>query len=495
MLTSNPDIKNTIAEIVGIKVSDDWNIYSEIPSKGLYLISYTDSANMTESGHIRGIVVDIVDRKIVCSGYEYTPTVRIQNKLQFDENGKLELRDNLGRMHVVDKIRGKMFPQFDVVTIRVVLYKNEMYYSTYRQINIVGTRSRWGNSIPFIDMAIEAKLPDRFTLFPDSSKVSSNYVHIFILVHKGILNVTKDRVNEGYVIYVGHKKMWNADPDDNTIDTVPIQFETTDDIEVAKRDHIPFNPPEYTLEQANNFLTYGYYQPKDSDQSDPRTSNGEAVIIYLNDKNDPFKNVLRVQSTAAAWRSMIKGDHPNLKFTHYTLSTSAFNHNFDKEAEADFLRNFPLFAKFDVKGIQARIAKSPIHFWPKGPLPNIKDPMDRYYVVWVSLLMAVPLHRQAEVASFYYDYLKEKEETVSILYDLYEMRKEGNSYEELPINLYHRTTKLIELAKCSANKFTDKSDYDHQIKYNLSYLVNGEAGESLYRIYKDCRTLKDLDKY
>ena len=492
------EIKSIIADIVGIKVSNCWKIEHSQPEKGLYNIHYEDGVNMTEWGHIRGFIVDINAKKVICSGYEYTPIIRDQDELKFNKDGKMELYDTVGKKYIVDKNKIKIVPGFEVVTIRAYLHQGEIGYASYRKINIVGTRARWGDSIPFIEMGFQCKLPDRDILFPDKTKLSSNYAHIFMIVHRGILNVSKDNIDNGYIIYGGVKKMWDVDPTDSnfeTVDTTPIKLETTNDMNIAKKDNVLFNPPEYNIEQANHFLKYGYYEASDSKQNDKRTSRGEFVIMYMNDTSDPFKNVLRIQSTPYCWSSNIKDDHPNTKYRFYQLANFAFNREFNQEAEIQFLQMFPIFAKFDVKTIVEKINKKPIHFWPNGSLPNIKDPIDRLYIVWVSLLMSVPLHLQTTVAKLYDEYIQERKNIADTLYRLYIAKSEGLTNEDLPINLYNRTDKMIELSKQYASRsgIKDKEAFDQQVKYNLVYLINGEEGASLHRIYKDCKALNLLN--
>src|SRR6266496_4836858 len=175
-------------------------------------------SNMHELGHLRGIVVDINRKRIVCSGYEYTPIIKVKDDLKYDENDQIELYDTLGKKYIVKKNIAKYVPAFDVVTIRAFLYDGELQYSTHRKINIVGTKSRWGDSVSFEQMTIECKLPDRDTLFPDKTKKFSNYVYIFMIIHLGVANVSKVDIGKGYILYGGIKKMWEPLPTDTDVD-------------------------------------------------------------------------------------------------------------------------------------------------------------------------------------------------------------------------------------------------------------------------------------
>lgn len=481
----NLDVKEKIAAIIQKDVCSSWEIVDSKPDENLYLIHFSDNSNRDEYGHLRGLIVDIKSKTIVCSGYKYTPVVRDTDHLSYDEQGKMTLIDSLGNSHTVDKNKVKIVPGFEVLTIRVFLHNGNVYYSSYRKIDIFKSKSHWGNSKTFDEMSVSLKMPEAGELFPDKTKLYSNYAHIFMIVHPDILNVSRDNIKNGFILYAGTKNLWSPGTVDypiDKIDTTPVNLEVTPDLNVAKDSLVLYQPKDFTLDQANYFLKYGYYNSQDSDQSDIRTSGGEFVIMYLNDGNNPFDNVIRVQSTAYCWRSYIKDDHPNIKYQFYKLLDAYRNYKYN-----DF--NFPKFTKFEVKSIQKKIEESNIHFWPKGVPIYIKDKQDAYYVIWISLLLSVPLHKQKEVSQLYDEFFKDKKEIVGTLYEASQSGVLLNSEDNY--SFHPRTYKLIELAKSRAIKNVGDGNIESDMKYNLDYLLNNEEGKSFYKIYKDCKFIKN----
>src|SRR5881396_3782286 len=224
-------VQEIIATIIKLPVSHNWEILDSKPDVGLYLIHYTNNANMNLYGHIRGIVVDVINGLIVCEAYKYTPVCK-ENLLNYSEDGTLTLIDDLGNKHQGTRNKIKIVPGFEVVTIRVFVHKGIVYYSTYRKIDVWTSGSHWGNSKTFDQMALDLKIPSADILFPNKDKLYSNYVHIFMIVHPGILNVSKINLDKGFILYGGIKQVWsleNSKFDEVVVDSVPVELEITSD--------------------------------------------------------------------------------------------------------------------------------------------------------------------------------------------------------------------------------------------------------------------------
>lgn len=485
------EVKSVISNIIGVPVSGAWDIIDSKPEVGLYLVHYQDNVNMNTYGHIRGIIVDIDEKIIVCDAYRYTPIIK-SDHLEFNDQGQLELYDTLGKKYIGYKDKIRIVPGFEVVTIRVFLHRGIVYYSTYRKINVWTSGSRWGESMPFSQMALDLKIPSAEQLFPNKSVTHSNYVHIFMLVHQGILNVTKADIGNGYIVYAGTKTIWDpctSGISQELIDTTPVILKTTDKISEAKENLTLLKPEDFNLNQANLFLNHGYYGSK-YNQADARLNGGEFVIIYL-DVNSPFSQVIRVESTSYRWRSFITDDHPNLKYRYFQLLNMTKSNLRDPQHRDEFLSVFPQFTKWGRDSVIKKLEKDPIHFWVNSNLQYLHamSPEDKMYNVWIALLMAVPLHKQKLVVPLYEEYMKNKIDVVNTIYSHINSTpdEEGEN---------HRFYKIIELAKKKAIKdlnlsnvslteSSEKDNYNNQVKYNIQYLINNEEGTSLYRIWKN----------
>lgn len=500
----NPELKANIADIIGIPVSNCWEVNDSRAEENLYLIHYKNNTNMTEYGHLRGVIVDIKNKIVVCNAYKYTPIVQLDT-INFDDNGKLDMTDGLGHSHIAYKNKVKIVPGFEVVTIRVFKHNGNVYYTTYRKIDIWNSGSKWGDSEPFDKMALDLNIPSKDVLFPDQNKKYSNYVHIFMVVHKGILNVTKADIKNGFIVYAGTKKIWDPEKTKinmDEIDTIPVNLEITNDLEISKNELKLYQPPEFTIEQANNFLKYGYYSGNNIINKDPRLANNEFIIMYTNNHDDPFTEVIRIEPSGYRWRSIMKCDHPNIKYRFYQLLASANDDTIDPDILKAFMNKFPLMAKYSVDSIIKKLENSNIHFWPEyKDIPSVLTKEERIYNIWACFIMSVPIHKQKNAADLYYEYNKDKEETVNMLYDIYINENPDSINTDDSITLNPRAIKLIQLAKDHALRYlnsnkiiiTDKSStgtLNEQIKNNLKYLVDNEEGGSLYRIHRDCQNYK-----
>lgn len=496
---STEEIKSVISNIIGVPVSEAWDILDSKPEVGLYLIHYKDGVNMSTYGHIRGIIIDIEQKIIVCDAYRYTPIVR-SDHLEFDDKGEIVFYDTVGKRYVTHKDKMRIVPGFEVVTIRAFLHRGIVYFPSYRKIDVWSSDSRWGKSIPFSQMAKDLKIPDGGTLFPDKSKMYSNYTHIFMLVHQGILNVTKADIGNGYIVYAGTKSNpaeFKVAPE--IIDTTPVKLETTNDVEVAKRDLVLLKPDDFNINQANQFLKHGYYSPQ-LNQKDTRLNCGEFVIVYL-DVNNLFSQVIRVESNSYRWRTLITDDHPNLRYRYYCLLNLMKTNLNDPASYKNFSEILPRMSRYSFESIIERVNVSPIPFWVnKGnPFhPHTMTPDDFMYNIWAALMMAVPLHKQKEVAKLYDEYMSNKKHLVVLLEEIYKIVFLSKKQIEVK---NPRVTQLLQLAhnkaissmNLKANQEINTSileDFLSCIRYNLQYLVNGEEGSSLYRVYKECLNIK-----
>ena len=533
---NNLMIKSTIAKIVGIPESNNWEVFDSKPEAGLYLIHYTKNSNMYTYGHIRGIIVDINKKMVVCNAYKYTPVVKA-DKIEPDETGKITFYDELGRVHTCHENKMKIVPGFEVVTIRSFLHQGKVYYPTYKKIDVWNSDSHWGDpNIPFDKMCHDLNIPSADVLFPDKSKQYSNFAYIFMLVHPGILNVSKINLRGGFILYGGAKVIWNLndiksestgidpesiDPKSNTesknrlgvnlvnqidpklIETNPVKLNLTNLLQQAIDTTGIYEPEGFNIKQAEAFLKHGYY-PNRASQQDVKQNNGEFVIIYTNNTDDPYNNVLRIESSSFRHRSIMKDNKPNLKNQLWKLFDYRMVNLYNDDEYKDFMSKFVIFNRYSIDSIIKRLQDSHMDFWPGKTimLPKNSSRDDIMYIIWINFILIVPLHRQKEVALLYNEYFKNKKEIVEYLYDIYiQDGIDKLNLEEVPDN---RIFKLLELGKNHAinnlNKnhlgLVDNKDAQvvikNDIKYNLDYLVTNELGKSFYKIYKKYHASKSV---
>lgn len=522
MASADNIIKSEIANILGINVSQAWEIKDSDPNNNLYLVHYTQQANMDEYGELRGIVVDTAAKTVVCRSFGHTPTA-VLDELKIDPDNNLHIIDLLGTEHVFDSLNLKIKIGFEGTIIRVFKHNDIVYHSTHRRLHI--SKSQWGNSIPFEQMYHQLNGPSNEMLFNPESKYSP-YCHIFLLVHPDVLNVTKDNVGPGYIVYLGPKQMWNPDPilgpykqttknnepigdnwesdprpnigwlDNtlkipNTVSQLPSNYSDT---------NVPLtlSPFNLSLQQANKHLRYGFYDSFDDQNLDPRLRTGEFVILYKLDANGQIIGLLRVQSLSYQWRTEMRHNDPNLSHRFYQLLNGSYIPINSIEGLNEYQRRYPILTRYSVDKIKHIIDSSPITVWmQRYPVSNwIKTKTDALQNIWMAFLMSVPLHKQKEVSQMYDSLIKDRSQLIEWLQTL-NSQYDGNLSD---VDIPDRAKRIIELStEFAKQRLTEPhkqltpshQSNDNKIptlyqltQNNIRNLIMKEEGSSLYRLVK-----------
>ena len=484
VIPNHDNIKKAIADRLGVEVSDDWGIIDFKIEQGLYLVHYgddigddiVDNKKRLKFGHLRGIVLNVTEKPdgtlkciVVNKAFGYIPRV------EMDELpvGTAELVDNMGQKHKLDHNIAILKPGHEGITIRPFYFGGRVYYSSHRKIDIFDSNVGWYTSIPFRVMYDTFKAPKGEELY-DMSKKYSPWVHIIILVHKSLYNVSKEDLKEfpGYPIYIGSRKMWenefNIDETDNDMRMPP---NLTHDIEEARRDGKLYTPPNLTLEQANTFLKYGWHGvPKY--KTDPKKLPGEFIIGYLEGASS--KTIVKIQSGAYPWRSNIKGNEPNCY--HRFCELMQYKNRFDEKM---FLK----YHKYTVESMTEHFKTFAVVVYAESDFkPNVTD---NAYNIWISYLMSVPLHKQKEVAEYYVKYCSQLDALSKFLYLLY---KKGDYLGKTPSGtIEDRAYKIVNLANDhwirQDKGAKSRKPKDLCIAENIAFLLNNEKGANLYNLF------------
>jgi len=514
-------IKQTIANILQVPVSEGWTICSDNPEKQLYLVHYTQNSNMERFGELRGVVVDLVARTVVCRSFGYTPTATT-SKLVVAEDGHFHLTDQNFREHVISPDYVSIKLGFEGTILRVFKHGGIVYHSTHRRLNPVN--SRWGNSITFLEMYSALNGPADDVLFNPKSDYSP-YCHIFLMVHPDVLVATKQDVGPGYLVYLGPKQMWSTDyatcpykqvqengalfpgvteeqfeldprPNAGYIDPELRVPPSVNILPPKITQPITFSPFNLDLEAANKHLQYGFYDPFDDSTLDPRLGTGEFVILYKKDLKGAITGLLKVQSKAYQWRSDMRDNNPNLLNRMYQLLNGSYIRTETPEGYQDYISRFPLMTPYTVESIQKEL---PIVVWPQtstGTNLNTKD--DRFFNIWMCFLMSVPLSRQFDVSQMYDQVLTDRAEVIRWLQAI--EQEDDLENEEIP----DRAKTIIRAARNFAQQKTDSGqNYNRagrplSIKVltadNIRNLINKEEGSSLYRLAKSMKEMQTLNE-
>jgi len=318
-------LKEDIARIAKLEFCPDyWKILDKNEEEGLYLIH--SIIDPKEPGLPRGIVVDINNEIVVCDSFGFTPTAPLECLATIPETKDISIVDEYINRHTFPQGKYTISPAYEGVIVRAFKHNGIVYFSTHKKLDC--SRSRWGKSDRFLEIYERLSGLKGDELFPESV-ITSPWCYQFLLVDKHLLVATKQDIKDGFIAHLGTIKMW--DYDDPNLPFRDDQLgEKHEDPVIDSKWTIP---PKFTLEEANEFLKYGYYQEEKDE------TNGESVIIYKHDDNGKIVDSVRIQSPSYHERVEIRGNDPNMKHRFFYL----FNIAIKWDDVHKLLQEFPLF--------------------------------------------------------------------------------------------------------------------------------------------------------
>jgi len=480
-------VEQQIARILNISISDNWYISDSDPGVGLYQIHYEDYVDLAEYWQLRGLILDLKTSRIVARSFGYTPTATAD--LIEPKGTTLKLINDLGKTETWDVSKSVWRLGFEGVLIRVFLHAGKAYFSTHHKLNIFESGSKICNSITFAEIYTQLGGPTQEELFGNAKY--SPYVYFFILYSPEIALVNKDQMAKGVLVYLGNQINWI--PSQTSIPAEDINIDqwtstrVTSDLGVAKGQRLIYQPALLTLDQVNHHLKYGFYNEFSDSDIDPRLRLGEFVIIYKYPDN-PTDNIqiLRIQSSAYAWRSRIREYDPNLLFRWYNLADTRFINTQQQSGEIEFQSRMPVFPKHNISSIIELVLKGPLLIWPDGEISVqlIKLPEDKLYQSWAAMVMSVPLHQQREAAGLWDKYIRSRKHVVDWLFDEY------RSDLKLPDDFPPQGKRIIDVARYDVNnkirghRGSVSESFISNVKRGIANQVFNTKGRELYRLVK-----------
>lgn len=520
------NIKSQIAEILNIENSAAWDVVDFDEEKSLYLVHHRPEADLNLYGDIRGIIVDIKAKTIVCKSYPYTP-VYTSDKLRLSKKGRLTIKefdksivqegcdDVILDMDNVDIKIG-----FEGTLIHVFKHDGRVYRSTRKKID--ASRSRWGKSDTFTELYWKLNGPKDEDLFNPDSKYSP-YCYIFIVVHPSLQVASKDNVGDGYLVYLGVKKLWdtnydlcpykqtkqNGDLFDNVSqesfdnDKRPNAGWISENIAEIKtvcisdkgveppKENTIYTPCSFNMVEANKYLNHGFYDNFKIPGYDHRLYPGEFLIIHVHDKEGNIKGLIRVESPSYRWRCDLINNDPNLLHRFYQLLNDSYINNKRVNPLAgdvhkfmqQYRKKYPIFGNITYESISNYIQKhGAIIHWP---VTNNKAPTEHgnknqlLHNIWLSLMSAVPITKQSEVLNFLKQLNDERYKLIGWIWKLLIPK----NYEKYTLS--KRIQNILQAArkpKPGLYRLSNK-----QIKDNIRNFIMKEEGTSLYRLIREMK--------
>lgn len=302
--------KSALFEIItsttGYPMSGDWSISAEYANRW-YLLSCKETGDKIKYGPVSGVIVDIIQKRIVCPTGYHQEIVLANPRLPLTASGRTMMFMD-GTVADFDDV--KIYPGYEGFLIRAWKdTEGQTHLSTMKHFDLRESECRRETSPLFSDLYTQFGGPDPDTLY-DPKKKYSPFVHSFLLCSKHTTTVSKHPADfDEILIYLGADRSGLSDTSPEETEQIPTKPKTTTDRSVAIRDRIPFEPTPFArVEDINSFLNTGY-------GSHPLL--GESVLMYHRDGSK-----YRVLSPAYLWRLTIRTEL-NLQFNFTSLLTRA----------------------------------------------------------------------------------------------------------------------------------------------------------------------------
>jgi hypothetical protein len=283
-----------------------------------YDINYIGETNIDSSiRSIRGVIVDIVSKSIVCKSFGYTPTV-ISDKIP-------QVGETITDVHNKTMTFPESFritPITEGTMIRVWKYEDELMISSHRKINC--EKSHWGTSGFFRSLFL------KYAGDYDLNKLTENgNVAYFILMDKDLTISTKFNLGkrDGAIIYIGSSS-------DSIVENIPL-FSNFNNEEFKDKNMFSIN--EMTIDEANKHLNQGFYDYPGQPQDSPLCL-GEGVIVSY--EVDGERKVMSINSPAYYRRCKMVDNDPNVLHRCYKILNQTYYPKI-VGAEDNYLTLFP----------------------------------------------------------------------------------------------------------------------------------------------------------
>jgi len=379
-----------IAQILSIPDCDSWSITDSVEDKGLYNVHYTPEADKTKFGWIRGVVVDINKKYIVCQSYGHTPTI-VSNDVESTGilNSNPELR--IG---------------YEGTIIRVFKHEGVIYTSTHRRI--VPNGSRWGNSRPFAEIYRSLNGPTT-ELFSDTP--NSRFVYVFLITDPELLSASVINMTCPWLFFLDRLQF---DPPQD----VPCDEKEPDsvlDLLLRNPKITPVSP--ITVDHANYQLNNGFRYPDDKQHSDIRLKTGEFVIAIF-----PNSSIVRINSVAYEHRLKLRQCDPNFYHNYVELLQYALRgdenypskYNNVIEARAERISKFNEL--FTVVSHNDEQFKEAIEYLKANPVTILEEFYNPYHqTIFFNFWLTLPVHARKEALTYYNRYYNECRAVVDFL--------------------------------------------------------------------------------
>lgn len=479
------EITQKVAKILALDDIKSWSVIDHDPEAKLALVHYNDDADMLTYGDLRGILVDLETETVIADSFGYTP-ISVLSELK-EKDGVITVKDKQGQLHVFNKETTSIKRVFEGVVIRAVWHKSKLYLITHRKIHPL--RSRWGSSKSFMSMYEEANGPKAEDLF-DTTKPFSNTTYNFLVVDSSLLVGTRQKVSKPYLVFLAQRDLEIGRPKDQ-VACGKANFKYDETIGGSVNESFIHKPKLLTLDEANQHLKYGYYNPFDVD--DERQLTGEAVIMYEME-NGLVKDIVKVHSPSYEWRSNLRGNNPNINHQFYSLLNMVYPDITTDDAWKKLNKDLIMFPLYSEKSLKDLFSKSGgILMIPTDKVSSdLLSRESRIHLLWINYVLSLPTSLQLDALNILANFKKDRNDVTVWIQELESKHKDIESVD-LPRRVKSIITSSRHLARERMTQGTNRSSYGSYmklpvlIKSTIRNLINKENGTSLYGLIRDMK--------
>lgn len=461
--------KDLVASILNIPSDENWEVSCVLESEGLALAHHSKDADVVQYGWIKGIIVDLVDQKIVCRSFGASINVSLSmgQDITVSPQGTYRFVTMEGQPLNIKADRIIWCAGQDGTLVRVWKHDRtgKVYISSHKRIETEHPSCSWGGCPPFSQLYRELGGPTE-ELF--SREDNPLVVYTFMIIHHQLQVATREIITKPRLVFMGSH---NLSQNTETQWIEPEIIKTLD------------SPQNLSLQEANHFLRHGLY-PCDKRPSDPRMTNGEFCMLFEFTDNTLTKidRCIKVASDAYDWRVRMRANDPDLK--HLVFSVASIKHR-DLNTRNGYNQYIHRYLSIMLPSPQDLPYLYPVE------IPREKIIEHQRETAVASLVFASPPAWQPLILQYFADYMMFVHDCTEWILHLYlspdpqEKQRITESHQFGP-HVIRRFENIIEVSRKQLRNelFTDMEDFNRRFRSMIMTFVENEYGDSLYKMYR-----------
>lgn len=267
------------------------------------------------------------------------------------------------------------------------------------------TNSRWGRA-HYSSIFTSLGLPSKEEIFSGSS---SDVSHVFMACHKHCVTGSRQVFKEdnGYIVYLGAVNANSQLVPEKALKFPDVKYE--DFPAVIDKNLGVINPIELTVDQANEFLSSGFFD--EAPVFDPRLKTGESIILHTKSGER-----IKVLSSSFNWRNQVRNSNPSVPHQYYSLVFEEWN-------SEEFAKSYLNLDPGTVGKLREFVSEGGHFVWAeeKPWTPEILQELgtnvyERARVIYFNMLLALPPADQKEYSNLYDEFVKSTEKLIDFLH-------------------------------------------------------------------------------